>query len=212
MIQWYPVAFPPWEQLPIIYELLSSFSWDFNGFQLACPRLFYGHWIPCNVSLGGFVHDSTSIFTCMVLLILRYGGLTDEEYFYMHDTLDLQYDLSDEEYFYMHDTLDLQYGLTDEEYLYKHDILGFTRWHQWWEIISKYITLDFTIHCQLIFHCSLKHRSLMLTHLPLDKMTAISQTIYSGEFSWMKSPVFLLKFHWSLSPMIQLIITQHWFR
>ena len=32
----------------------------------------------------------------------------------------------------------------------------------------------------------------------LDKMAAISQTIFSDAFSWMKSFVFWLKFHWSL--------------
>ena len=37
-----------------------------------------------------------------------------------------------------------------------------------------------------------------LTQLPLDKMTAISQTMFSGAFSWMKIFVFRLKFHWSL--------------
>ena len=37
-----------------------------------------------------------------------------------------------------------------------------------------------------------------LTHLPLDKMSAVSQTIFSDAFSWMKSLVFWLKFHWSL--------------
>ena len=38
----------------------------------------------------------------------------------------------------------------------------------------------------------------VLTHLHLDKMDAISQTIFSDAFSWMKSFVFWLKFHWSL--------------
>ena len=36
------------------------------------------------------------------------------------------------------------------------------------------------------------------THPPLDKMAAISQTIFSDAFSRMKSYVFWLKFHWSL--------------
>ena len=40
--------------------------------------------------------------------------------------------------------------------------------------------------------------SIPLTHLPLDKMAAISQTTFSNAFSWMKSFVFWLKFHWSL--------------
>ena len=40
----------------------------------------------------------------------------------------------------------------------------------------------------------------LLTHLPLDKMAAILQTMFSDAFSWMKSFVFWLKFHWSLFP------------
>ena len=51
-----------------------------------------------------------------------------------------------------------------------------------------------------------------LTNLPMDKMAAISQTIFSDAFSWMKSFVFWLKFHWSLFPSVQLTLTQHWFR
>ena len=35
-----------------------------------------------------------------------------------------------------------------------------------------------------------------LTNLPLDKMAAISQMIFSDTFSWMKSFVFWLKCHW----------------
>ena len=52
----------------------------------------------------------------------------------------------------------------------------------------------------------------LLTHLPLGKMAAISQTTFSDAFSWMKSFLFWLKFHWSLFPRVQLKITQHWFR
>ena len=50
------------------------------------------------------------------------------------------------------------------------------------------------------------------THLPLDKMAAIWQTIFLDAFSWMKSFVFWLKFHLGLFPRVQLTITQHWFR
>ena len=49
-------------------------------------------------------------------------------------------------------------------------------------------------------------------HLHLDKMAAISQTICSDAFSWMKSFVFWLQFHWSLFLRAQLTITQNWFR
>ena len=51
-----------------------------------------------------------------------------------------------------------------------------------------------------------------LTHLPLDKMAAILQTIFSDAFSWLKGIVFLLKFHSSLLLRVQLAKTQLWFR
>ena len=44
------------------------------------------------------------------------------------------------------------------------------------------------------------------------QMDAISQTTFSNAFSWMKMFEFRLKFHWSLFPMVQLTIFQHWFR
>ena len=43
-----------------------------------------------------------------------------------------------------------------------------------------------------------------LTHLPLDKMAAISQTTFSNAFSWMKLLKFQLKFHWNLFLMLGL--------
>ena len=54
--------------------------------------------------------------------------------------------------------------------------------------------------------------SIDLTHLSLNKMAAISQTIYWNAFSWMKSFVFWFKFHWNLFLRAQLTIIQHWFR
>ena len=54
--------------------------------------------------------------------------------------------------------------------------------------------------------------SRQLTHLPLDKMAAISQTIFSDAFWWMESFVFWLKFHRSLFLNVQLTKAQHWFR
>ena len=51
-----------------------------------------------------------------------------------------------------------------------------------------------------------------LTHLPLDNMDAISQTIFSDAFSWMKSFVFWLKSCWSLFLRVQMTINQHWLR
>ena len=43
-------------------------------------------------------------------------------------------------------------------------------------------------------------------------MAAISQSIFSNAFSWMKSFVFWFNFHWSLFLRVQLTISQHWFR
>ena len=42
------------------------------------------------------------------------------------------------------------------------------------------------------------HRQDMVNSSPVDKMAAISQTIFSDVFSWVKSFVFWLKFNWSL--------------
>ena len=50
-----------------------------------------------------------------------------------------------------------------------------------------------------------------LTHLPMDKMAAISQRTFLNTFPWMKSFVFWLKFHWSLFLRVQLTMSQHWF-
>ena len=41
-----------------------------------------------------------------------------------------------------------------------------------------------------------------LTHWGRDKMAAISQTIFSNAFSWMKRYKFRLSFHWSLFPRV----------
>ena len=53
---------------------------------------------------------------------------------------------------------------------------------------------------------------LFINSSPQDKMAAILQTIFWDAFSWMKSFVFWLKFHWSLFLRVQLTIIQHWFR
>ena len=50
-----------------------------------------------------------------------------------------------------------------------------------------------------------------LTHWGRDKMDAISQTIFSNTFSWMKIFQLLSKFHWSLFARVILTIFQHWF-
>ena len=41
-------------------------------------------------------------------------------------------------------------------------------------------------------------------------MAMILQTTFSYAFSWMKMFKFRLKFHWSLFPIVQLTIFQHW--
>ena len=48
-----------------------------------------------------------------------------------------------------------------------------------------------------------------LTHLPLEKMAVISQTMFSDAFLWTKCFIFCLKFHWSLFLRVQLTIIQH---
>ena len=55
------------------------------------------------------------------------------------------------------------------------------------------------------------HDRWYLTHLPWDKMATISQTTFSNAFSWMKSFVFQVNFHWNLFLRVQLTISQHWF-
>ena len=51
----------------------------------------------------------------------------------------------------------------------------------------------------------------ILSHLPLDKMAAMSQTIFSDAFSLMKIFEFRLKLSWNLFLRVQLTTTQHWF-
>ena len=51
-----------------------------------------------------------------------------------------------------------------------------------------------------------------LTHWGQDKMAAIFQTTFWNALSWMNVYRFLLRFHWSLFPGVQITIFQHWFR
>ena len=44
------------------------------------------------------------------------------------------------------------------------------------------------------------------------QMDAIAQRTFSNAFSWMNMFEFLLKFHWSLFPRVELTIFQYWFR
>ena len=45
-----------------------------------------------------------------------------------------------------------------------------------------------------------------------DKMAAIFRTTFGSAFTWMKMYKLRLRFHWSLFPMFQLTVFQHWFR
>ena len=83
---------------------------------------------------------------------------------------------------------------------------------------KKMISLQSTFHWLLSFSwvpLTISHNGLSLnslTHLPLDKMAAILQTIYSDAFLWMKNFVLWLKSYWSVFLSVQLTINQHWFR
>ena len=94
------------------------------------------------------------------------------------------------------------------------------KWIQSWCRVSRIIVQSIAnLHTTIItrIHTSVQQHvnpdrsrgSAILTHLPLDKMAAISQTMFSDAFSWMKSFVFRLKFHLSLFVRVQLTITQH---
>ena len=62
------------------------------------------------------------------------------------------------------------------------------------------------------WHDPLRQLQQSLPHWGRDNMAANFRRIFSDALSWMKSCVFWLKFHWSLFLMVQLTITQHWFR
>ena len=54
-----------------------------------------------------------------------------------------------------------------------------------------------------IYFYILLYREPIFTHLSLDVMAIISQTIFSDAFSWMKSFAFWLKFYWTLFLRVQ---------
>ena len=64
------------------------------------------------------------------------------------------------------------------------------------------------LHLYSLMSLLLRQYKIFLNHLPLDNMTAVSQTIFSDEFVLMKSFVFWFDFHWNSF----LAITQHCFR
>ena len=63
-----------------------------------------------------------------------------------------------------------------------------------------------------LLYCKQNSLPEYLTHLPQEKMAAISQTMFSDAFLWMGSFAFWLKFHWSLFLRVQLTVFHHWFR
>ena len=81
-----------------------------------------------------------------------------------------------------------------------------TKWHD----RHRYLSIHHVPY--LMSLSSPRHCSKTLNHLSLYKMATISQTTFSNAFSWMKSFVFWFEFHWSLFPVIQLTISQDWFR
>ena len=93
------------------------------------------------------------------------------------------------------------------------DMAAITAEYRWgfewtaWMIRQSISHLMCAMGCLVCFK-----QTYVLTHWGRDKMAAIFQTTFSNAFSWMKMFKFLLRFHWSLFPSVQLTIFQHWFR
>ena len=87
-----------------------------------------------------------------------------------------------------------------------HSVLIETVWCAW-QMILRIEMVQIDAMCLLY-----EKKPLLLIHIRLDKMAAISQTIFCAAFSWMKSFVFWLNVHWSLFLNVQSTITQHWLR
>ena len=81
---------------------------------------------------------------------------------------------------------------------------------------DKYLCDDTTQLCKwhmMIFFLLCYSQTLFFTPESSSTLISTSQLICSWtKFSWMKSCVFLFKFHWSLFLKVQLTISQHWFR
>ena len=65
---------------------------------------------------------------------------------------------------------------------------------------------------RFIHGCFQQQYARILTHWGRDKMAANFQTTYSNGYFLMKMYEFRLKFHWSLSLVVELAIFQRWFR
>ena len=97
-------------------------------------------------------------------------------------------------------------------------VLASIFWCVYYDLVHFHCTCFHILMCllwpgsfPLFSHLKLQSKYFQLTHLPLDKMAAIPQTLFSDAFSWMKSFVFWSRFHWILFLRVQLTITQHWF-
>ena len=78
---------------------------------------------------------------------------------------------------------------------------------------DKYLYISNWLHGDIRqYDVSDPRRPQLTGQVRLDKMAAISQTIFSDAFSSMKNFVFWLKFHWNLFLRVQLTITEIWFR
>ena len=62
------------------------------------------------------------------------------------------------------------------------------------------VLLKWEIERNIHWYLFVESGEVYLTHLPLDKMNAISQMIFSDAFSWMKMYKFWLRFHWLFFP------------
>ena len=74
----------------------------------------------------------------------------------------------------------------------------------WFDLSGSYFNDLFWMNCHFIYVFSL--------FCPWAIMPMSCQMIFSDTFLWMLSFVFWLKLHWNLLLMVQLTITQHWFR
>ena len=83
-----------------------------------------------------------------------------------------------------------------------------------WLIVSNHHKPS--VSAKVWYYMYIRHRNdtcaIHINSSPLDKMAAISQTVFSDAFSWMKSFIFWSNFYWSLFLRVQLTIFLHWFR
>ena len=74
----------------------------------------------------------------------------------------------------------------------------------WWPVVLGYLQAQWWPSSALVPEG--------LTHWGQDKMVTIFQTTYSNEFCWIKIYEFRIKYYLCLFLVVQLTISQHWFR